>query len=58
MRLREGEQVSTLTGVVEQENGDVPEIGEGEEPVAVGAAVEEPAEEEPADSDDETEPAA
>ena len=58
MRLREGEQVSTLTGVVEQENGDVPEIGEGGEPVAVGAAVEEPAEEEPADSGDETEPAA
>jgi hypothetical protein len=58
MRLRDGEQVSTLTGVVEQENGDAPEVGDGEELVAVEAAVDEPAEDEPADSDDETEPAA
>ena len=37
MRLRDGEQVSTLTGVVEQENGDIPEGVEGEVPVVVDA---------------------
>jgi hypothetical protein len=52
--------VSTLTGVVEQENGDVPEEGDGEPPVAVAAEVEEPAdsEPEPDDAEDEPEPAA
>ncbi|MGH3044627.1 MAG: DNA gyrase C-terminal beta-propeller domain-containing protein, partial [Gaiellaceae bacterium] len=67
MRLREGEQVSTLTGVVEQENGDIPEIGEGDVSVVVDAeggesAAEELVEDEPAEDDepvdDETEPAA
>jgi DNA gyrase subunit A len=63
MRLRDGEQVSTLTGVVEQENGDVPEVGEDGEPIVVEAAVEEPTEVEPADfepgdTEDEPEPAA
>ena len=67
MRLRDGEQVSTLTGVVEQENGDIPEGVEGEVPVVVDAeggesAAEELTEDEPAEDDepvdDETEPAA
>jgi DNA gyrase subunit A len=53
MRLREGERVSTLTGVVEQENGDPLAGAEGG--AAAGAAVEEPAE---IETDAETEPAA
>jgi DNA gyrase subunit A len=57
MRLREGEQVSTLTGVVEQENGDIPEAADGEPPVVAVADAEEPVEPEPAD-EDEPEPAA
>jgi DNA gyrase subunit A len=62
VRPREGEQVSTLARVVEQENGDTPEVGDGEEPVADAApedlAADEPAEDEPAETDGETEPAA
>jgi DNA gyrase subunit A len=42
MRLREGERVSTLTGVVEQENGDSLAGAEGE--ATTGATVDEPAE--------------
>jgi hypothetical protein len=40
MRLREGEQVSTLTGVVEQENGSGEEAAfeEGEEAPAPAVA--------------------
>jgi hypothetical protein len=42
MRLRERERVSTLTGVVEQENGDSLAGAEGE--ATTGATVDEPAE--------------
>jgi DNA gyrase subunit A len=56
MRLREGERVSTLTGVVEQENGDALVGDDGAGPVTV-APVDEPSEPDPPETD-ETEPAA